>query len=45
VLGEAMGAPFQGMATDPNSAPLLALLAAAFWPARAAVAETREVAA
>lgn len=32
VLGEAFGAPYQGMATDPNSAPLLALLVLAFWP-------------
>lgn len=36
VLGEAFGAPFQGMATDPNSAPLLALLALTFWPVRPA---------
>lgn len=34
VLGEGFGMPFQGMATDPNSAPLLALLAAAYWPRR-----------
>lgn len=34
VLGEGLGMPYQGMATDPNSAPLLALLAAAFWPTR-----------
>lgn len=34
VFGEGFGMPFQGMATDPNSGPLLALLAAAYWPAR-----------
>jgi hypothetical protein len=34
VIGEALGAPFSGQATDPNSAPLLALLAAAYWPIR-----------
>jgi hypothetical protein len=32
VIGEALGAPFSGQATDPNSGPLLALLAAAYWP-------------
>jgi hypothetical protein len=36
VLGQGLGMPYQGMATDPNSAPLLALLALAFWPARRA---------
>jgi hypothetical protein len=35
VFGQGFGMPFQGMATDPNSAPLLALLAAAYWPRRA----------
>ncbi|MGH6654825.1 MAG: hypothetical protein ACRDVE_06425 [Actinocrinis sp.] len=34
VFGEGFGMPFQGMATDPNTGPLLALLAAAYWPAR-----------
>jgi hypothetical protein len=33
VFGEGFGMPFQGMATDPNTGPLLALLAFAFWPA------------
>jgi hypothetical protein len=37
VFGQSFGMPFQGMATDPNSAPLLALLAAAYWPRRAQV--------
>ena len=32
--GENYGAIFSGMATDPNSGPLLVLLALAFWPAR-----------
>ena len=35
VFGQGFGMPFQGMATDPNSAPLLALLAAGYWPRRA----------
>jgi hypothetical protein len=33
VCGQAFGMPFMGMATDPNSGPLLVLLAAAYWPA------------
>jgi hypothetical protein len=36
VLGEGLGMPFQGAATDPNSGPLLALLALGYWPSRAA---------
>jgi hypothetical protein len=32
VLGETVGQVFTGQATDPNSGPLLALLAAAYWP-------------
>lgn len=35
VIGEGLGEPFGGQATDPNSGPLLALLAAAYWPIRA----------
>jgi hypothetical protein len=38
VFGEALGEIFTGGATDPNSGPLLALLALAYWPARAASA-------
>jgi hypothetical protein len=34
VVGENFGAIFAGSATDPNSGPLLVLLAAAYWPAR-----------
>ncbi len=34
VVGEDFGAIFTGSATDPNSGLLLALLAAAYWPAR-----------
>lgn len=34
--GEHFGGLLSGSATDPNSGPLLILLAAAFWPARAA---------
>jgi hypothetical protein len=36
VVVEAFGGVFQGMATDPNTGPLLALLAVAYWPVRAA---------
>jgi hypothetical protein len=32
VFGEALGAIFTGSGTDPNSGPLLALLALAYWP-------------
>jgi hypothetical protein len=35
VFGEALGAIFTGTGTDPNSGPLLALLALAYWPSRA----------
>jgi len=34
VFGEAFGAIMAGGATDPNSGPLLALLALTYWPAR-----------
>jgi hypothetical protein len=37
VVVEAFGGVFQGMGTDPNTGPLLALLAAAYWPTRGAV--------
>jgi hypothetical protein len=39
VVGENFGAVFTGSATDPNSGPLLALLAAAYWPAGSAGGE------
>lgn len=32
VFGEALGSPVGGQATDPNSGPLLALIAVAYWP-------------
>ena len=32
-LAEGLGGLFTGSGTDPNSGPLLALLAVAFWPA------------
>ena len=38
--GENYGAIFSGMATDPNSGPLLVLLALAFWPVRPESADT-----
>jgi hypothetical protein len=34
VVGEALGTIFTGGGTDPNSGPLLALLALAYWPVR-----------
>lgn len=37
VVGEACGMVLAGGATDPNSGPLLALLALAYWPARGTV--------
>ncbi len=37
VFGEAFGTILTGGGTDPNSGPLLALLAITYWPARAAV--------
>jgi hypothetical protein len=33
VFGEGLGMPFMGMATDPDTGPLLAVIAIAFWPA------------
>ncbi len=39
VFGEAFGAILAGGATDPNSGPLLALLALAYWPLRTASPE------
>ena len=38
VFGEAFGVILTGGGTDPNSGPLLALLALTYWPTRAAVA-------
>lgn len=38
VFGQAFGQILTGGATDPNSAPLLALLAAAYWPCTASAA-------
>lgn len=32
VFGEGLGMPFTGTATDPDTGPLIALLALAFWP-------------
>ena len=36
IVGENFGAMLTGMATDPNTGPLLILLAAAYWPLRRA---------
>jgi hypothetical protein len=40
VFGEAFGMILAGGATDPNSGPLLALLALAYWPLRNSLAST-----
>jgi hypothetical protein len=40
VVGEALGTVFTGGGTDPNSGPLLALLALAYWPARTMAASS-----
>ncbi len=34
LVGQALGDVFGGMSTDPNSGPLLALIAVAYWPSR-----------
>ena len=34
VFAQGLGMPFQGMGTDPDTGPLLALIALAYWPAR-----------
>ena len=39
VFGEAFGQLLTGGATDPNSAPLLALLALAYWPSATAASQ------
>ena len=41
VFGEAFGQILAGGATDPNSAPLLALLALAYWPPATAAPRAR----
>jgi hypothetical protein len=40
VVGEALGTVFTGGGTDPNSGPLLALLALAYWPVRTVAASS-----
>jgi hypothetical protein len=45
VVAEALGGILAGGGTDPNSGPLLALLALAYWPPRAAPASTGAVSA
>jgi len=40
VVVQAFGGVFLGMATDPNTGPLLALLALAYWPVRATARAT-----
>jgi hypothetical protein len=41
VTGEDFGALLSGSATDPNTGPLLVLLALAFWPSAAPLARLR----
>jgi hypothetical protein len=43
VFGEAFGQPFSGIATDPNSGPLLVLLALALYPNRASAPATTDL--
>ena len=43
VFGEAFGQPFSGIATDPNTGPLLVLLALALYPNRAPAASVAEI--
>ena len=43
VFAQGLGMPFQGMGTDPDTGPLLALIAIAYWPARRAAAATETV--
>jgi hypothetical protein len=43
VVAEALGGILAGGGTDPNSGPLLLLLAVAYWPLRAASASTGAV--
>ena len=45
VIGEALGEVFTGGGTDPNSGPLLALLALLYWPGLGAAAPGRAAAA
>ena len=44
VFGEAFGTILTGGGTDPNSGPLLALLALAYWPTGAAITAQPRVA-
>jgi hypothetical protein len=44
VFGEAFGAILTGGGTDPNSGPLLILLALTYWPIRATVTESANTA-
>jgi len=44
VFGEALGGILTGVGTDPNSGPLLALLALAYWPLRTTVPAEGEAA-
>ncbi len=43
LFGEALGQPFSGIATDPNTGPLLVLLALALYPNRAPVASVADM--
>jgi len=41
VVGQNLGGIFTGAGTDPNSGPLLVLLAAAYWPASSGAGPAR----
>ena len=43
LFGEALGQPFSGIATDPNTGPLLVLLALALYPNRAPAASVADM--
>jgi hypothetical protein len=45
VFAEGFGMPFMGMATDPDTGPLLAVIAVAFWPVASRAAGSTEGAA
>jgi hypothetical protein len=42
IVGENFGGMLSGSGTDPNTGPLLVLLAAAYWPARPAQPDSRD---
>ena len=41
IFGEGFGMPYMGMATDPDTGPLLAVVAIAYWPVAGSLTTTR----